>query len=69
MKTLELAKTNIEKGICPRITKHHAQNILFNTETQKWAIISDEQVNELNNLYTEKKNGISAENDIFILHS
>jgi len=58
----------IEK-LCPVIKRAHVkgydrmQNLLLNPETQKWAIISDEEVEELNNLYELKKRGYTPEND------
>ena len=41
--------------------------ILQNPETKKWAVITEEQVEELNNLYMLKKNGVSPDEDPFIL--
>ena len=41
--------------------------ILQNPDTQKWVVIKDEEVEELNNLYMLKKHGVSPANDPFIL--
>ena len=40
--------------------------ILQNPETLKWAVISDEQVEELNNLYNIAKTGLSVDEDPFL---
>jgi len=40
--------------------------ILQNPETLKWAVISDEQVEELNNLYNIVKTGYSVDEDPFL---
>jgi hypothetical protein len=39
--------------------------ILYNPETKKWALITDEQVDELSNMYHLKKYGVSIDDDLF----
>ena len=41
--------------------------VLQNPETKKWAVISEDQVNELNDLYMFKKYGVKVEDNPFIL--
>ena len=83
MKTFDLVKARIEsldrkinsyneiEAACPVMKRTRLNDelvwILQNPETKKWAVISEEQVDELNNLYMLKKNGISADDDPFIL--
>ena len=83
MKTFELVKSRIEsldrkvnslkeiEAACPTMKRLRVYKelvwILKNPETQKWTIISDEQANELSNLYMLKKNGVSPDDDPFIL--
>lgn len=79
MTTLEIVKTRIEgldrkvnspkevEAACPIMKRQRVNDkmtyILLNPETLKWAVISDEQVEELNNMYNVAKYG---ENDQFI---
>ncbi len=83
MKTFELVKEKIEKldreknsyeeieAACPVIKRQRVNDklvyILQNPDTQKWAVITEEQVKELNNLYMLKKNGVSPDEDPFVL--
>ena len=83
MKTYELVKSKIEEldreinsyneieRACPvfkrAIINDKLTWILQNPETKKWAVITEEQVEELNNLYMLKKNGVSPDEDPFIL--
>ena len=58
MKTFELARQNIEKGIAPRILSHkEGYKLLCNSETGKWAIIHEEDADELSDLYMSKTRG------------
>ena len=83
MKTYELVKSKIEEldreinsyneieRACP-VFKQTIINdkrvwILQNPDTKKWAVVTEEQVDKLNNLYMLKKNGISPDEDPFIL--
>ena len=83
MKTYELVKSKIEElnreinsfkeidRACPVFKKAIINDklvwILQNPETKKWAVITEEQVDELSDLYMLKKNGISPDEDPFIL--
>ena len=83
MKTYELVKSKIEEldreinsyneieRACPvfkrAIINDKLKWILQNPETKKWAVITEEQVEELNHLYMLKKNGVSPDEDPFIL--
>ena len=82
MKTYELVKSKIEEldreinsyneieRACPVFKRTFINDklvwILQNPETKKWAVITEEQVEELNNLYLTKKNGVSPDEDPFI---
>ena len=82
MTTLELVKSRIEsldrkvnshkeiEATCPVIKRQNVNgkmtHILQNPETLKFAVISDDQVKELNNLYCIAKYGESADDDQFI---
>ena len=84
MTTLELVKSRIERldrkvnsykeieAAAPVMKRQRVNEkmtyILQNPETLKWAVISDEQVEELNNLYNIAKTGMSI-NDEFDLFS
>jgi len=83
MKTFELVKEKIEKldreknsyeeieAACPVIKRQRVNDklvyILQNPDTQKWAVITEEQVEELSDLYMLKKNGVSPDEDPFVL--
>ena len=83
MKTYELVKSKIEElnkeinsyneieRACPVFKRAIINDkpvwILQNPQTKKWAVITEEQVEELNNLYMLKKNGVSPDEDPFIL--
>ena len=81
MKTYELVKSKIEElnrensneieRACPvfkrAIINDKLKWLLQNPQTKKWAVITEEQVEELNNLYMLKKNGVSPDEDPFIL--
>ena len=82
MKTYELVKSKIEElnrensydeieRACPvfkrAIINDKLTWILQNPENKKWAVITEEQVDELSNLYMLKKNGVSPDEDPFIL--
>ena len=83
MKTYELVKSKIEElnreinsyneieAACPVMKRTRLNDelvwILQNPATKKWAVITEEQVEELNNLYMLKKNGVSPDEDPFIL--
>ena len=83
MKTYELVKSKIEEldreinsyneieRACPVIKRAIINDklkwILQNPETKKWAVITEEQIEELNHLYMLKKNGVSPDEDPFIL--
>ena len=85
MTTIELVKSKIEnldrkvngykeiEAACPVIKRQRVNDkmtyILQNPETLKFAVVSNEQVEELNNLFNDKKYGVSASNDMFIFHS
>lgn len=82
MTTLEIVKTRIEnldrkvnsykeiedsKPVMKRQRVNEKMTyILQNPETLKWAVISDEQVEELNNLYNIAKTGLSVDEDPFL---
>lgn len=82
MKTLEIVKTRIEnldrkvnsnkeiEAAAPVMKRQRVNGkmtyILQNPETLKWAVISDEQVGELSNLYNVAKSGVSADEDEFL---
>ena len=82
MTTLEIVKTRIEnldrkvnsykeiedsKPVMKRQRVNEKMTyILQNPETLKWAVISDEQVEELNNLYNIAKIGLSVDEDPFL---
>ena len=82
MTTLELVKSRIEsldrnvnsykeiedsKPVMKRQRVNEKMTyILQNPETLKWAVISDEQVEELNNLYNIAKTGFSVDEDPFL---
>ena len=82
MTTLELVKSRIEsldrnvnsykeiedsKPVMKRQRVNEKMTyILQNPETLKWAVISDEQVEELNNLYNIAKTGLSVDEDPFL---
>jgi hypothetical protein len=81
MTTLELVKSRIEsldkkvnsykeiEAAAPVMKRQRVNEkmtyILQNPKTLKWAVISDEQVEELNNLYHIAKYGVSADEDPF----
>ena len=82
MKTFELVKSKIEElnrensyneieRACPvfkrAIINDKLTWILQNPESKKWAIVTEEQVEELSDLYMLKKNGVSPNEDPFIL--
>ena len=82
MKTYELVKSKIEElnrensyneieRACPVFKRAIINDkpvwILQNPETKKWAVITEEQVEELSDLYMLKKNGVSPDEDPFIL--
>ena len=83
MKTYELVKSKIEElnreinsyneieAACPVMKRTRLNDelvwILQNPATKKWAVITEEQVEELSNLYMQKKNGVSPDEDPFIL--
>jgi len=82
MTTLEIVKSRIEsldrkvnsfkeiEAACPVIKRQRVNEkmcyILQNPETLKFAVISDEQVEELNNLYNIAKTGMSIDEDPFL---
>ena len=82
MTTLEIVKTriaNLDRNVnsykeiedSKPVMKRQRVNekmtyILQNPETLKWAVISDEQVEELNNLYNIAKTGFSVDEDPFL---
>lgn len=82
MTTLEIVKSRIEnldrkvnsfkeiEAACPVMKRQRVNEkmtyILQNPETLKWAVISDEQVEDLNNLYNAAKYGVSANEDPFL---
>ena len=83
MKTFELVKSRLEsldrkvnslkeiEAACPIMKRTNVNEkrvwILQNPETKKWAVISEDQVNELNDLYMLKKYGVKVEDNPFIL--
>ncbi len=82
MTTLEIVKTrikNLDRNVnsykeiedsAPVLKRQRVNEkmtyILQNPETLKWAVISDEQVEELNNLYNIAKTGLSVDEDPFL---
>ena len=83
MKTYDLVKSKIEEldreinsyneieRACP-VFKRAIYNdklvwILQNPDTKKWAVITEKEVEELSDLYYTKKNGVSPDEDPFIL--
>lgn len=82
MTTLEIVKSRIEsldrkvnsykeiESAAPIMKRQRVNEkmtyILQNPETLKWAVISDEQVEELNNLYNIAKTGESVNEDPFL---
>lgn len=84
MKTIELVKSKIEilnrevdnykdiESSCPRMKRQIVNGkmswILQNPETLTWAIISEDEVKELNNLYHIAKYGITQNDDPFLFH-
>ncbi|MDD2260698.1 MAG: hypothetical protein PHC31_01105 [Clostridia bacterium] len=82
MTTLEIVKTrikNLDRNVnsykeiedsAPALKRQRVNEkmtyILQNPETLKWAVISDEQVEELNNLYNIAKTGLSVDEDPFL---
>jgi len=80
MKTFELVKSRIEsldrkvnslkeiEAAFP-VMKRQRVNVwtLQNPETKKWAVISEEQVEELSNLYMLKKYGVNVDDNPFLL--
>lgn len=85
MTTLEIVKAriaNVDRKVnsvkeiesaTPIMKRQRVNNkmtyILQNPETLKWAVISDEQVEELNNLYHVAKYGVSSNDDQFLFKS
>jgi hypothetical protein len=83
MKTFELVKSRLEsldrkvnslkeiEAAFPVMKRQRVNDelvwILQNPETKKWAVISEDQVNELNDLYMLKKYGVKVEDNPFIL--
>lgn len=83
MTTLELVKSRIDsldrkvnshkeiEAACPVMKMHRVNGkmtwILQNPETLKWAVISDAQMEELNNAFHVAKYGVSVNDDPFIL--
>lgn len=83
MKTFELVKSRLEsldrkvnsfkeiEAACPIMKRTNVNEkrvwVLQNPETLKWAVISEEQVNELSDLYMLKKYGVKVEDNPFIL--
>lgn len=81
MKTIELVKSRIESldrkvnsykeiQVAAPVMKRQIVNgkmewILQNPESSKWAVISTEEVDELNNMYNIAQYGVSADNDPF----
>jgi len=68
MNTLELVKHNIEKlNMKRQRVNGKMAYIIKNPETGKWAAITDEQADELNNLYHVARYGMTPDDDIFTL--
>ena len=83
MKTFELVKSRLEsldrkvnslkeiEAAFPVMKRTNVNEkrvwVLQNPQTKKWAVITEEQVEELNNLYMLKKSGVSPDEDPFIL--
>jgi hypothetical protein len=82
MTTLELVKSRIEsldrkvnsskefEAVCPVIKRQRVSGkmcyILQNPETLKFAVITDEQMNELNEMFHIAKYGVSVNDDPFM---
>ena len=85
MKTLELAKQKIEgidrkvnsykeiEAACPVVKRQRVNGkmewILQNPETLKWAVISEAEMEELNNAFHVAKYGVSINDDPFIFQA
>lgn len=83
MKTFELVKSRLEsldrkvnslkeiEAAFPVMKRTNVNEkrvwVLQNPETKKWAVISEDQVNELNDLYMLKKYGVNVDDNPFIL--
>jgi len=58
------------EALAPVIRRAHVkgydrmQNLLLNPKTGKWAIISDEEVNEISDLYELKKRGVLPQDSV-----
>ena len=71
MRTFDLVKSEIEKNGYEPVIKRQIVNrkmewILKNPETGKFAVITEGEVDELNNLYHIAKTGMSVEEDPFL---
>lgn len=85
MKTLELVKSRIEsldrnvnsykeiEAACPVIKRQRVNGemawILQNPETLKWVVISETEMEELNNSFHVAKYGVSVNDNPFIFQS
>ena len=72
MRTFDLVKSLIEKNGYEPVIKRQIVNgkmvwIVKNPETGKFAVISSEEVDILNNAYHVAKYGISVDDDPFLL--
>lgn len=72
MKTLDLVKSEIEKNGYEPVIKRQVVNgkmewIVKNPETSKFAVVTSDEVDILNNAYHVAKYGISVDDDPFLL--
>ena len=72
MRTFDLVKSEIEKNGYEPVIKRQIVNgkmewIVKNPETGKFAVISSEEVDILNDMYHVAKTGMSANEDPFLL--
>ena len=74
MRTFDLVKSEIEKTGYEPVIKRQVVNgkmewIVKNPETSKFAVISSEEVDVLNNAFHIAKNGMSVNDDPFLLNA
>ena len=72
MRTFDLVKSEIEKNGYEPIIKRQVVNgkmewIVKNPETSKFAVVTSDEVDILNNAYHVAKHGISVDDDPFLL--
>ena len=72
MRTFDLVKTEIEKNVYEPVIKRQVVNgkmewIVKNPETGKFAVVTSEEVDVLNNAFHSAKYGMSVNDDPYLL--